>query len=288
MLPPNATLQQTRSYLERELRKISSEREASAITRLILEHAGYPTDILLREPTCRPGSEILTQIKEIVAEFHTGRPIQYILGYTYFMDLKISVDEHVLIPRPETEEMVFHILKHQLSPPAVVVDLGTGSGCLALALKKSYPDAAVFGTDLSPGALMVAERNALQNRLEVTWIREDMNGDPDQIPGNADLMVSNPPYVRESERSRMAANVLEHEPPEALFVQDSDPLIHYRSIARLGLQLLKPGGKVWVEINESLGAETAELFLNQGFRELNIVRDIHEKERFIHAVRPEQ
>ncbi len=288
MLPANATLQQTRSYLERELRITCSEGEASAIARLILEHAGYPTAMLLREPTCRPGSEILTQIKEIVAEFHTGRPIQYILGYTYFMDLKIAVDEHVLIPRPETEEMVFHILEHQLSPPAVVIDLGTGSGCMALALKQSYPEAAVFGVDFFPAALRMAEMNARRHRLEVTWIREDFNGDPVQIPGHADLLVSNPPYVRESERSRMADNVLEHEPPEALFVQDSDPLIHYRSIARLGLLLLNPGGSVWVEINESLGAETAELFLEQGYQELIIIRDIHDKERFIHAVRPEQ
>jgi release factor glutamine methyltransferase len=286
MLAEDATLQQIRSYLERELRKIHSEREASAITRLILEHTGFTTAVLLMEPSRRPGSEILTQIKEIVADIHTGRPIQYILGYTYFMDLRIEVDEQVLIPRPETEEMVTQILRHQPSPPARIIDLGTGSGCIALALKRQYPDASVTGVDLHPGILGLAERNAHLNQLDVHWIVGDMTGPSLDITGPADLLVSNPPYVRESERIHMKANVLDYEPPEALFVPDADPLFFHRSIAGLGPALLNPGGRVWVEINESLGDETACLFSDLGYRHVNIIRDIHEKERFISAVRP--
>ncbi|MGW8314288.1 MAG: peptide chain release factor N(5)-glutamine methyltransferase [Bacteroidales bacterium] len=286
MLPENATLQQTRSFLERELRKIHSEGEAAAISLRILEHAGYPTARLLQESSSCPGSEFLTQIKEIVTEIHTGRPIQYVLGYTYFMDLKIEVDENVLIPRPETEEMVVRILRDPSSPPSRILDLGTGSGCIALALKQYFPDATVFGLDLYPGAIKMAKRNAGLNQLDVTWIEGDMNRPLEGIPGRVDLLVSNPPYVRESERSLMKANVLEHEPEKALFVPDDDPLQYYRSIAKIGLSLLSTGGRIWVEINEHLGDETAGLFSDHGYQQINIIRDIHEKERFISAGGP--
>lgn len=279
-------MQQTRAFLERELRKFHSGGEAASISRLILEHAGYPTARLLQESSNRPGSEFLTQIKEIVTEIHTGRPIQYVLGYTYFMDLKIEVNENVLIPRPETEEMVVRILREPYSPPSRILDLGTGSGCIALALKQNFPDATVFGVDIHPGAIRVAERNARLNQLDVTWTQGDMNGPPEGIPGNVDLLVSNPPYVRESERSLMKANVLEFEPVKALFVPDTDPLQFYRSIARLGLSLLSSVGRIWVEINEHLGDETAGLFSDYGYQQINIVRDIHEKERFISAGGP--
>lgn len=288
MLPGNATLQQTRFTMERDLRKTFSEDEAKAVTRLILEHFGYPTALILQEPSRQPGAEILTQIKEIVAEIHTGRPIQYILGYTYFSDLKIEVNENVLIPRPETEEMVYRIVQSHPTPPAAIVDLGTGSGCIALALKQHYPDATVFGVDHQTGAIDVAKTNARNNQLNVHWIEGDIHENLKlPSPGKIDLMVCNPPYVRESERSLMHSNVKEHEPPEALFVSDTDPLVFYRSITRIGLELLSPGGTVWVEINERLGEETAGLFSAQGYHAVKVIRDIHEKERFISAIRPE-
>lgn len=289
MLPGNATLQQTRYALERNLRKIYSEGEAKAVTRLILEHFGYPTALILREPSRQPGAEILTQIKEIVVEIHTGRPIQYVLGYTYFSDLKIEINKNVLIPRPETEEMVHRILQAHATPPAAIVDLGTGSGCIALALKQHYRGALVFGVDHQPGAIGVAKRNARNNQLEVNWIVGDINKRL-KLPfsGKIDLIVGNPPYIRESERSLIHTNVKEYEPPEALFVPDSDPLVFYRSIARIGQEMLSPGGTVWVEINEKLGKETASLFSTQGYHTVKIIRDIHEKERFISAIRPQQ
>jgi release factor glutamine methyltransferase len=286
MLPDHATLNQTRSYLEHELKKIYPHNEAVSMARLIMEHAGFSPTTILMEPSSLPGSEILAQIKEIVAEIHKGRPLQYILGYTYFSDLKIIVNEKVLIPRPETEEMVYLIRQGTPQPPARIVDLGTGSGCIALALKQSYPHAEVFGMDFSKSALEVATHNSLINQLSVHWIQGDLTSrETWKLPGTFDLMVSNPPYVMESERVLMQVNVLDFEPNEALFVPDSDPLLFFSAIASMGKEKLASGGILWVEINERLGAETARVFEIAGYDQVTIIKDLHEKERFIRAVR---
>ncbi len=277
-------MQQTRTWLEQELRKKVSAGEASAMTRLILEHAGYPPALLIRDPLYHPGSAILTQIKEIVTEIHRGRPIQYVLGYTHFLDLKIMVDERVLIPRPETEEMVSRILESHALYPARILDLGTGSGCIALALKKHFPEAAVSGLDVSPDALAVARHNGRLNGLHVDWILGDLRkSQQENLPGEVDLLVSNPPYVRDSERALMQPHVLDHEPEEALFAPPENPLLYYRIIAELGSGILSGSGEIWVEINENLGKETARIFTGLGFGDVTIIRDIHEKERFIRA-----
>jgi release factor glutamine methyltransferase len=285
MLPPHATLQQTRSFLTHELRKDYPETEAESMTGLVLEHLGYPPSKIIMDPSLRPGPEILAQIKEIVAEIHTGKPIQYILGYSYFYDLKISVDKRVLIPRPETEEMVAQIISAGKDHfPFRIMDLGTGSGCIALALKKQYPEAEVFALDVSSGALEVAAGNGDALQLKVQWFRGDMT-QPDswEIPGSFDLVVSNPPYVRWCEQKEMQRNVLDFEPPGALFVPDSDPLLFYRAIATLGRERITEKGTVWVEINEMLGKETARLFSEAGYHQVTIIKDIHEKDRFIRA-----
>ena len=145
MLQNHATLKQIRFHLLKELRQIYAENESDSITRLILEHAGYPLAMSLRDPDHIPGAAVIAQINEIVAEIHSGRPIQYILGYTYFCDLKIKVNKHVLIPRPETEEMVEHIETMSQEPFQRIIDLGTGSGCIALALKQYFPGCTRYG-----------------------------------------------------------------------------------------------------------------------------------------------
>jgi release factor glutamine methyltransferase len=234
----------------------------------------------------RPGAATVTQIKEIVSELYTGKPIQYILGYTYFYDLKICLDQNVLIPRPETEEMVHRITGHTHDTPSRIVDLGTGSGCIALALKKCYPDAYVAGVDNSKAALQVARKNSMVNELQVEWIHADLiHGPAGKLPREVDLMVSNPPYVREVERQYMHANVLDFEPPEALFVTDSEPLVYFRAIASLGKESLRKQGQVWVEINENLAQETTRVFENAGYSGVTVMKDIHEKERYIRASR---
>jgi release factor glutamine methyltransferase len=286
MLLPDATLQQSRSFLEIELRKVYSGGEAASITRLILEHVGYPYSTLLMEPSLRPGSKIVAQIKEIVADIHTGRPIQYILGHTYFFDLKITLTDQVLIPRPETEEMIHHIIRDHQQAPSRIVDLGTGSGCIALALKKVYPEATVTGADKNIQALKVAERNSLVNQLLVSWIEWDMlRGLSGELPDEIDLLVSNPPYVRKKERRLMQDHVLNFEPGEALFVSDEEPLIFYSAIASLGREHLSKQGIIWVEINETLAEETAGVFESAGYHHIHILKDIHDKNRFIRATR---
>jgi len=286
MLQNSATLKQIRFYLLEELRQIYTENESDSIARLILEHVGYPLSVTLREPDQVPAPLITAKINAFTAEIRSGIPVQYILGNTVFCDLPIKVDKNVLIPRPETEEMVEHIKTSSPSSIQRIIDLGTGSGCIALALKQSYPSAEVWGVDNSRQALLVAGENGRKNKLHVSWGYLDLlNTHPLDQWEAFNLVVSNPPYVRNSERETMAAHVLDFEPESALFVEDEDPLVFYRAIVSFCKLHLADGGEIWVEINEQLGPETARLFIQEGFRKVHIHKDIHEKERYIHARR---
>lgn len=287
MLSSPASLKQIRFYLLDQLRKLYSEQESAAISRMILEHSGYPRSLYLSDPEHLADPEAIVQINKILSDIHTGKPVQYILGYTDFLELSISVNEHVLIPRPETEELVQHILSAYCEHSGAglsMIDLCTGSGAIALSLKQFCSKARVTGLDISSGALKVARINAKLNELEVHWLEADLlKPDNTLSEDKFDLIVSNPPYVRDSEKELMSSNVLNFEPHLALFVRDEDPLLFYRAIADFCLRHLKPGGHLWLEINEALGESTATLFKEKGFREVEIIRDIHEKERFIHA-----
>ena len=286
MLQNRATLKQIRFYLLSELRQRYTENESGSITRLILEHTGYPLSDTLRDPDHLPVPSVVAQINEIIADIHTGKPIQYILGETYFCDLKIEVDKNVLIPRPETEEMVEHIKAMPPQPIHRIIDLGTGSGCIALALKQYFPDAEVWGVDISKRALTVAGENGRKNNLQVNWGEMDLlNEHPTDRANRFNLVVSNPPYVMNGEQSVMAYNVTGFEPESALFVEDDDPLIFYRAIASFCNIYLADKGEIWVEINEQFGKETASLFKMEGFSRVQILRDIHEKDRYINARR---
>ena len=277
-------------YLRHEIRKVYPEREASSMASLILEHLGFSSSFYLAEPNHRPGQETVVQINEIVNEIHTRAPIQYILGETIFCEINIAVNENVLIPRPETEEMVYRIINSTTIPPSCVIDLGTGSGCIALALKKAFPSAEVTGVDRSVPALALARENGENNGLEVAWMTGDMldpvallHGDSPFRPGAVDLVVSNPPYVTRVESGAMDRNVLDFEPRDALFVEEDDPLQYYRTIGIFAREALRAGGVLWIEINERFGRETAALMGSSGFQGITIHRDIHEKERFIEA-----
>ena len=286
MLQNRATLKQIRFHLLSELRQIYTENETDSIVRLIMEHLGYPLSVSLREPDQVPIPSVTGQINALVADIRAGLPIQYVLGQTYFCELRIEVDNRVLIPRPETEEMVEHIRARINNPVQKIIDLGTGSGCIALALKYYFPDAEVWGVDLSKEALSVAEENGKNNKLHINWGEMDLlNQQPMEQSLPFDLVVSNPPYVMNSERKMMARNVSEFEPESALFVADDDPLIFYRAIASFCKEYLAGRGEIWVEINEQFGAETAKLFKKEGFGQVRILRDIHEKERYINARR---
>jgi release factor glutamine methyltransferase len=251
-----------------------------------MEHVGFPLQISLQNPeqVCDP--PLTEKINEILTDVLDGQPIQYVLGETHFGDLTIKVDERVLIPRPETEEMVEHIKTMAFPRVRRIIDLGTGSGCIALALKDHFPDANVWGVDKSRGALSLAAENGRINKLQVHWEYLDLLNMPSLEhwePFN--LVVSNPPYVLNRERDLMSPRVKDIEPASALFVADDDPLEYYRAIAGFCSKHMASQGEIWVEINERYGNETASLLEKEGFNGIRILKDIHNKERYINARR---
>lgn len=223
-----------------------------------------------------------------------SRPIQHIIGYTDFCGCRIEVSPDVLVPRPETEEMVECLVGHtpqllydsspNLEQPFSILDLCTGSGCIAIALKKAFPDAEVTGVDTSPAALEIARQNAKNNGVEVRFVEADILDWKNGVSGSYGLIVSNPPYVMEKERAQMQRNVLDYDPALALFVPDDDPLRFYHAIAAMAKEHLSQDGMLVVEINESLAEETCALLRGQGFSP-NVHYDFRGKARWISATR---
>lgn len=212
-------------------------------------------------------------------------PLQYVLGKACFMDMDFLVDGSVLIPRPETEELVSLILAENSKIahlPLRILDIGTGSGCIAIALKRNIPDSVITAIDISEKALQVAQANAESNMATVSFIRADILDQTrwGQFAG-FDLIVSNPPYVTHAEKGQMLPNVLDYEPHNALFVPDDDPLVFYRQIMIFALTQLSAEGSLWFEINEMFGSELKNLASSLGFHEVNIIFDFRGKSRFL-------
>jgi len=215
-------------------------------------------------------------------------PLQYVLAKAYFMDMEFAVDDSVLIPRPETEELVSLILaemaKKSVRDPLRILDIGTGSGCIAIALKRNIHECKVTAIDISEKALNIAQSNAKSNNAAVSFIKADILDQSywGQFSG-FDLIVSNPPYVTHAEKALMHPNVLEYEPHNALFVPDNDPLVFYRNILEFASSKLTPEGSLWFEINEMFGSELKDLANSMGYKEVNIIFDFHGKSRFLHC-----
>ena len=224
-------------------------------------------------------------IRKAVKELKNSRPIQYILGETEFFGLKFKLNRNVLIPRHETEEIVKRIIKDNTNPNPVILDLGTGSGCIGISLAKNIPSAIVFATDISPEAIRITNDNAELHKVIVNTIIDDILHT--QLDKNLkfDIIVSNPPYVRDQEKQFMHDNVLNFEPASALFVRDENPLEFYTAIADISSERLKIGGLLYVEINENFGLEVAKLFQEFGLSDPGIIRDIHDKSRFVKAIK---
>ncbi|MBK6475670.1 MAG: peptide chain release factor N(5)-glutamine methyltransferase [Flavobacteriales bacterium] len=213
-----------------------------------------------------------------------GEPLQYVLGNALFMGLELFVGPGVLIPRPETEELVERIVSNG-SVPKRIVDIGTGSGCIALALKQAFPDSSVIGLDVSIQALAIAERNAISTKLDVQFVNADVLADSFAIPHGTDLIVSNPPYIRRTEELSLATHVREHEPGLALFVEDGDPLLFYRRIAEQAKVALIPGGAIWFEGHQIFATDVGVMLGDMGYRSVNIAQDLSGNPRFISAIR---
>ena len=275
-----------REYYLGRLIEIYPRHEASSMFDLLLESlTGISRTQRATDPGLRASESEILKIHFAVKDLLNHRPLQYILGDVLFWGLKLSVDERVLIPRPETEELVEWIIASAKgNPPASILDIGTGSGCIALALKKNFPEATVTAVDASEGAIEVAQKNADRNGLDVEIYQANLLNEKMHIGGrDFAIIVSNPPYVRNSEKNAMRKNVLDYEPEMALFVDDRDPLIFYRLIGEFALQRLSEGGRLFLEINENLGPETAGLLSRQGFADVAIRKDLAGKERMISA-----
>ena len=218
-------------------------------------------------------------IESYASRLSLGEPLQHILGYTYFCGYQFSVSRDVLIPRPETEELVEWICKD--SPEAdSLLDIGTGSGCIAVSLKKKLCNCDIFAMDISEKALSMAKENALSNQVDITFLHEDILSLPADSRSYS-VIVSNPPYITQKEKSAMHVNVLEHEPHLALFVHDDDPLLFYRAIAQFAQQHLQDNGFLYFEINENLGKETCELLQQYNFHSIVLHKDMNGKDRMI-------
>jgi release factor glutamine methyltransferase len=214
-------------------------------------------------------------------ELKTGKPIQYILGETVFYNCHIKVNSSTLIPRPETEELVDLIIGENKDYNGSIIDFGSGSGCITVALAANLPLSVVTGVEISDDAILVARENAVLNNVNVSFINADIFNFDTKTVSRSGIIVSNPPYVRNSERLQMNKNVLDFEPAQALFVTDSDPLVYYDAIIKLADEILLPDGRLYFEINEMMGSSLNTLLKSAGYSDIEIVKDLNEKERII-------
>ncbi len=229
------------------------------------------------------------QLDNILKRLQQGEPLQYIEGRTPFCGMEFKVTPAVLIPRPETAELIDWVASEHRHEPLRLIDMGTGSGCIAIALSKRLPQATVEACDISSEALAVAKENNERNGTAVSFYEHDMLSHATPLPHSYNIIVSNPPYIMQSEQADMERTVTEWEPHTALFVPDDDALCFYRAIAEIGqTEALQPGGSIYVEINQRLSAETVELFEAYGYREVELRRDIYGNDRMIRAVKSEE
>lgn len=244
------------------------------------------------KPDAKVSEDNSERFEKAILRLKKQEPIQYIIGETEFYGLLFKVNQHTLIPRPETEELVEWIVSEQASAnqnadPIAILDIGTGSGCIAISLAKNLLNSEVHAVDISSEAIKMARQNAVENGVAVEFFQTDvlkaksLPSDAVQSEKRYDIIVSNPPYVRELEKEQMQPNVLEFEPETALFVHDNDPLLFYRVISRLAKTSLKPGGTLFFEINEHFGNEVAALLKDDGFNETEVKQDIYGKDRMV-------
>ncbi|MBN2893725.1 MAG: peptide chain release factor N(5)-glutamine methyltransferase [Bacteroidales bacterium] len=284
------TTKQTINLFYSELADFYPKTEIQSFVHLVFEHKLHfsSIDLHLKSDYEIPEGN-LDFFHDAIIRLKKMEPIQYILGETEFYGLKFLVNKNVLIPRPETEELVDFILKNEyLTTQNNILDIGTGSGCIPISLAKNTM-ANVFAVDISEKALIAAMHNAELNRVEVEFIQQNiLETDEIIFEGNFlkfDLIVSNPPYVRESEKLLMKSNVLDFEPNLALFVGDEKPLIFYAAIAKFAQKSLNENGKIYLEINEFLADETVDLFVKMEFKSVKKIKDLSGKDRFIVVIK---
>lgn len=273
------------AQFKEQLAEHYDEGEARSIAKVVfMEKLGWDAlELELRMRESMHESDLL-KVYLPLKRLREGEPLQYILGHVRFHGLDLSVGPDVLIPRPETEELV-ELMVNEGTAPSAIVDVGTGSGCIALALKKSWTSARVQGIDASESALRVARGNGTALDLEVDWILDDALSDGFRLQGELDLVVSNPPYIPAEEREGIPARVRAREPYIALFAPPEDPLAFYRAIGKASASALIKGGRLWFECHWKLAPSVAGILNGLGFRDVNVIRDMSGNDRFVRCER---
>ncbi|TMI92761.1 MAG: peptide chain release factor N(5)-glutamine methyltransferase [Bacteroidetes bacterium] len=282
------TLNEARTVLTKELKNVYESDESRNIIELVIEHI---TNMSRAEQVKNKVSYLTcTQLEEIDAiteRLKKNEPVQYVLGEAWFAGMKFKVNKNVLIPRPETEELVDWIAKEALSyevRATSILDIGTGGGCIPITLKKKLSETNITAIDVCSEALFTATENAIELNAEVKFLLLDfLDEEKWNELGQYDIIVSNPPYVKQSEINAMHERVKEFEPHLALFVPDEDALLFYKKLSGFAVKHLKPGGSLFVEINESLGEQIVNLFQATGFSNIELRKDMQEKDRMIKA-----
>lgn len=280
------TTQEATYFILNKLRTVYDESEAGNITDLVMEYVtgSRKAERMIYKNAAITASEELN-IEQIILRLSEHEPVQYVLNESWFCGLKFYVDKNVLIPRPETEELVEWIISNCKFPvdELTILDIGTGSGCIPITLKRRIRKAEVWSCDISVGALSVARKNASALGTEINFLQLDFldSRNWDQFP-TFDIIVSNPPYVPEKDKATMSANVLNYEPATALFVPDSDPLVFYKAMAEFGKTHLNPGGNIYAEIHEDLGEVTREIFFSAGYTTA-LKKDMQQKDRIVRS-----
>jgi len=267
-----------------ELSKIYPETEIQSFFNILIE---FKLDLsrieLALQPTLKFNTIDLDFFQKTLIDLKKQIPIQYIISETEFYGITFKVNKHVLIPRPETEELVDWIIKdYQNTSTIKILDIGTGSGCIAISLAKNISNAEVFALDVSSEAIKIAKSNAISNNISIHFIETDILN-LNKLPHKFDIIVSNPPYVRELEKEQMQENVLENEPHIALFVKNENPLLFYTKISDFAKSHLTSNGHLYFEINQYLGLETVELLKVKGFKNIELKNDVYEVHRMIKA-----
>ena len=280
------TVHEAKSIFRQRLQGLYDANEVDAMMRVVMEEVMHysPVDVALREHQPLPDF-FDARLEEIMRRLECHEPLQYILGVAWFHGHRFKVTPATLIPRPETEQLVDMVVDRWGDREDLhVLDLGTGSGCIAISLARALKFAQVTGVDISHEALAVAAENAAALKTRVRWVEADMLEMPPQLLQPVDLVVSNPPYIAMSERATMERNVLDYEPAEALFVPDDDPLRYYRAIATAARSALTPGGMVYLEVSQYRGGAVADLLRQAGLSDVQLFSDSFGNERFVSAI----
>lgn len=281
----NISIKKAISNIKYELKEFYPMNEIDSFVYLIFDQLfNFSRTKLLISKDHEISEESYQMILQIIHELKSYKPIQYILGKTEFYNLPYHVTSDVLIPRPETEELVDWIIQENQNKPLKILDIGTGSGCIAISLAKNISGSFVFASDISNAALNLTRKNSKLNHADIQIIHLDILKQDIQIKEKFDIIVSNPPYITEKEKSFMQKNVLDFEPELALFVSNEQPLIFYKAIIAFSLDHLNCGGKIYLEINESFGTETSKLLEDNLFHEIELKKDINGKDRMLRGI----